>query len=572
MLEEIVIENLGVISRAHIPLAAGLTAITGETGAGKTMLLTGLDLLLGGKADPDRVRTGTDRALAEGRFALASGSPVADRVEDAGGTLDDDGSLVILRTITAGRSRAHLGGRSVPQGILADLAEHLVTVHGQSDQLRLRSPRRQREALDRFAGSAHARAIEEYHTLWTERQGVDDEVARLVAQRDDRAREAELLRLGLAEVERVDPQPHEDTDIDAELGRLSNVEDLRARAAQAHDAIAGDDFMTGDAPTAIALVDRARRELEAAATLDPELGRAAERAAEVGFQLDEIAADLSGYLQDLAVDPGRLEEANARRAALSQLTRSYGSDIDAVLVWASSAGLRLLDLEGGDERLAALTARRAELNTLLGERAAEISATRQQVGDRLAELVSDELEGLAMAGARLEVDVTPDDPGPWGADAVVMSLRPHPGAPASPLGKGASGGELSRLMLAIEVVLAQAARKERGGAVPTFVFDEIDAGIGGRAALEVGRRLAALARSAQVVVVTHLAQVAAYADQHLVVTKSSDASGDVVTQSGVRVVTAEDRVTELARMLSGQEGSDAARTHAAELLDAADMG
>ena len=572
MLEEIVIENLGVISRAHIPLAPGLTAITGETGAGKTMLLTGLDLLLGGKADSERVRTGADRALAEGRFVLAPGSAVAERVEDAGGALDDDGSLVVLRTITSGRSRAHLGGRSVPQSVLADLAEELVTVHGQSDQLRLRSPRRQRDALDTFAGAAHARALNDYHALWTKRGAVVEEIDRLASQRDDRAREAELLRLGLAEVERVDPQPHEDTELDAEIARMSNVEDLRARTAVAHDAVTGDEFASGDAPSAVALVERARRELEAAAAHDPSLARLAERAAEIGFQLAELAADLSGYLQDLAVDPGRLEEANTRRAQLGQLTRSYGSDVDTVLEWASAAGLRLLDLEGGDERLADLAARRDEIDAALTERAATISATRREVGARLAELVSAELDGLAMAGARLEVEIRPDEPGPWGADAVVMSLRPHPGAPASPLGKGASGGELSRVMLAIEVVLAQAAREERGGGVPTFVFDEVDAGIGGRAALEVGRRLAALARSAQVVVVTHLAQVAAYADQHLVVTKSTGSGGDVVTQSDVTVVTSDDRVTELARMLSGQEESDAARTHAAELLAAADMG
>lgn len=572
MLDEISIENLGVISRAQIPLSAGLTAITGETGAGKTMLLTGLDLLMGGKADVGRVRAGAERACAEGHVMLSPRSPVRARVEEAGGVVDDDGGLVLVRTITAGRSRAHVGGRSVPQTVLAELAQDLVTVHGQSDQLRLRSPRRQREALDAFAGPEHAAVLADHHALWTERHGIVEEIDRLESQRDERAREAELLRLGLAEVERVDPQPREDVELTHEIARLANVEDLRARTADAHGAIAGDEYDTSGAPSAIELVERARRDLDQATQHDDTLARLAERVAEAGYQLTEAAADISGYLQGLAVDPGRLEAANARRAELTQLTRSYGADIDAVLAWASDAGLRLLDLEGGDERIEDLRARLEDVDARLTELAAALSTTRREAGTRLGEAVSIELDGLAMAGARLEIDVAPDEPGPWGRDAVTMLLRPHPGAPASPLGKGASGGELSRVMLAIEVVLATAAHDRRDGDLPTFVFDEIDAGIGGRAALEVGRRLAALARTAQVVVVTHLAQVAAYADHHVVVTKSTQSDGDVVTQSDVSVVSDEARVRELARMLSGQDESEAARTHAAELLRAARVG
>ncbi len=567
VLEEISLENIGVITHARIPLAPGLTAITGETGAGKTMLLTGLDLLMGGKADPGRVRTGTDRAAAEGTFVIPEGSAVRERVADAGGEIDDDGALVVLRTVAAaGRSRAHLGGRTVPQNVLAEISGELVTVHGQADQLRLRSPRRQREALDAYLGADHLALLGRYRDAWTERSAVLDEAARLVAERDDRAREAELLRLGLAEIERVDPRAGEDTELDALVERLSNVEEIRLRAAEAHAALVGDDS-GDDRPDAVGLVDHARRALDHAGEHDPELASLAARTAEAGYALAEIAAELSSHLAGLEADPVALERAHERRAELTTLMRSYGSDAAEVLDWASRAGLRLLELEGGDERLVELGERRDALDALLAELADALGAARRRGAEEFAARVTAELEGLAMAGARLVVDVAAAEPGPYGADDVSISLVPHAGAPASPLGRGASGGELSRVMLAVEVVLAASP----GGDTPSFVFDEIDAGIGGRAALEVGARLARLARDAQVVVVTHLAQVAAYADQHVVVTKSSAADGDVVTQSDVRTVTGDDRLAELARMLSGQD-SEVARTHAAELLRSAVVG
>lgn len=561
MLEEISLENIGVITHARIPLAPGLTAITGETGAGKTMLLTGLDLLMGGKADPGRVRTGTERAAAEGTFVLAPGAPARDRVADAGGEVDDDGTLIVLRTVAAaGRSRAHLGGRTVPQAVLAEIAGELVTVHGQADQLRLRSPRRQREALDAYLGRHHLGLLASYRDAWAERTAVGEEAARLLAERDDRAREAELLRLGLAEIERVDPRAGEDTELDALVERLSNVEEIRARAADAHAALVGDDS-GDDRPHVIALVDHARRTLEQAGEHDPDLADLATRLADAGYALAEVGAELSSHLVGLEADPAALERAHERRAELTALTRSYGQDAAAVLEWASRAGLRLLELEGGDERLAALRERRDALDALLADTAAALGEARRRGAHVFADQVSAELDGLAMAGARLVVDVSETELGPYGADEVTISLVPHAGAPASPLGRGASGGELSRVMLAVEVVLAAS----HGGESPSFVFDEIDAGIGGRAALEVGARLARLARDAQVIVVTHLAQVAAYADQHVVVTKSTAADGDVVTQSDVRAVAGDERLAELARMLSGQD-SEAARAHAAELL------
>ncbi|NMR21421.1 DNA repair protein RecN [Cellulomonas fimi] len=572
MLEEIRIENLGVIADAHVSLGRGLTVVTGETGAGKTMVLTGLGLLLGGKADPSAVRTGEVRAAVEGRIAVTPGSAVHERAQEAGADLDDDGSLVLLRTVAAeGRSRAHLGGRSVPQSVLTDLAEHLVTVHGQADQARLRSPARQRAALDSFAGTEHQATLAAYRADWSERSRLEQEIEELTTRAQDRAREAELLRLGLAEVERVEPQPGEDHELAAEAERLGHAEDLRAAAGLAHDALVGDPDGVAD-PGAASGVDRARRALEQAGSHDAALAALAARVADLGYQLADVGAELAAYLQDLEADPRRLEVVEQRRAALTQLTRSYGEDVDQVLAWAEQAGLRLLQLDGGGERLEVLAARHGELSARLAEHAVALTDRRRRAAATLAQAVSAELAGLAMAGAQLQVVIEDAPaPGPWGADVVEMLLVPHAGAPARPLGKGASGGELSRVMLAIEVALATA--PESGAhRPPTFVFDEVDAGVGGKAAVEVGRRLARLAQASQVVVVTHLAQVAAFADTHLVVTKSTAADTDTVTDSDVRAVSGADRVRELARMLSGQEESAAARTHAAELLELSGMG
>lgn len=573
MLEEILIEDLGVISRAQLTFRSGLTAITGETGAGKTMLLTGLSLLMGEKADSSRVRTGADGAAVEGRIGVGPRSPIRELVAEAGGALDDDDTLVILRTVAAqGRSRAHLGGRSVPQALLGQVAAEFVTVHGQSEQMRLRSPARQRQALDEYIGSAHAQVLAQYRSTWAQRQETIQQITELEEQRTSRAREAELLRLGMAEIERVEPSPSEDTEVDAQIAKLSNVEDLRVGVTQAHAAIRGDDFETVSGPTAISLVESARHAIEQIADLDESLGELLSRITEISILLSEVGTDAASYLAGLTSDPQRLGQVQARRAELTTLTRSYGTTVDDVLAWASQAALRVLELEGGDERLAVLKETETRLTQQLTELAQALTSAREQGAVQLAQVVTSELEGLAMAGAQLQVDVEPDPGGPglWGADQVLMRLIPHPGAPASPLGKGASGGELSRVMLAIEVALAQ--NDQGRGSIPTFVFDEVDAGVGGKAALEVGRRLGELARSAQVIVVTHLAQVAAFADQQIVVRKSSDLTGAVVTQSDVREVTGDDRIAELARMLSGQEESAAARQHAAELLESAIVG
>ena len=569
MIDELRIDDVGVIVSARVPLGPGLTAITGETGAGKTMVLTGLALILGGRADPALVRVGAERATAEGCFIVDPTSAVAARAREAGADVDEDGTLVALRTVAAaGRSRAFLGGRGVPASVLVEIADQLVTVHGQQDQTRLRSPRRQREALDAFAGADHLSTLASYREVWARLQEARVERDDLLAHAEDRLREADLLRAGLAEVERLDPRPGEDVELAAESERLGHAEDLTSAAGLAHRMIAGSG--TTEEPGAGPLLDQARHALEHVREHDEQLEALASRVAEAGYLVEDLAAELSGYGQDLAADPARLEEIQRRRADLTSVARAHGGTVDMLLAWASDAGLRLahIDTAEGTDALTEMIERlEGELNDLAGR----VSDGRAGAASRLGDAVTAELVGLAMPEARLEVRIEPlAEAGPWGHEDIAMLLVAHAGAPARPLGAGASGGELSRVMLGLEVALATAPGS--GASRPaTFVFDEVDAGVGGRAAVEVGRRLAELARQAQVVVVTHLPQVAAYADNHLVVRKSQHAGADVVTASDVRAVDGAERIDELARMLGGRV-TDTALRHAAELLERSVVG
>lgn len=560
------LRDLGVISEAVVELGPGFSVVTGETGAGKTMVVTGLGLLLGGRADSGAVRAGAAAAKVEGRFLVPSDGPVAGRAREAGADLDpvDDpaghAELLAARSVAAGgRGRAHLGGRTVPVGVLGELADDLVAVHGQSEQVLLRSPARQREMVDRFGGPDLATELASYAAAFEEFTDVDAELAEITTRARERRQEADLLRAGLEQVEQVDPQPGEDEELRARTQRLEHAQELRAATAGAHRALAGDveEAPDPDAVDVVALVERARRELEAVAQHDERLGALATRVAEIGYLAADVAADLATYHQGVEADPEQLAQVHERRAALGALTRRYGDDVAAVLEWARSASARLLELDGDDDRLERLTARHHELDADLDARAARLTALRRAAGDRLAQAVQRELVALAMPAAALAVVVEPRPRGPHGADDVTLVLTPHSGAEPRPLARGASGGELSRVMLALEVALAGS------DPVPTFVFDEVDAGVGGAAAVQIGRRLAALARTAQVVVVTHLPQVAAFADTHLVVRKADDGR---VTSSGVHRVDGEERVRELARMLAGQEDSSSAREHAAELL------
>ena len=590
MLEEVRITGLGVIDDALLELSPGFTALTGETGAGKTMVVTGLGLLFGGRADPARVRPGAQRASVEGRLRTDPRGKVAQQVEEAGGDLDEDGTLVLTRSVSGeGRSRAFAGGRSVPVSLLTYLADDLVAVHGQSDQQQLLKPGRQRESLDKFAGAVLAEVLADYQRAYNGHRKAHAELTEITTQARARAAEAAELRAGLTEIEKLNPVAGEAAALRAEDERLANADALHAAATTAHEALLGDPTAGNDGADAVTLLGQARRALEAVRRHDAEIDGVAERLTEAAYLLSEVAGELASYVQTLDADPARLAAVQDRRAALSRITRLYGpggisahingspapvdpgdwvqpdagpeaepDDIAVVLDWARRAAARVTELDNDDEKIAALTVEEAELAAHVSELAARLTQLRTEAGERFAQDVTEELTALAMPHARISVVLTPlDEPGPHGIDDVEIRLASNPGAPALPLHKGASGGELSRVMLAIEVVFAGA------DPVPTFVFDEVDAGVGGKAAVEIGRRLAKLARLAQVIVVTHLPQVAAFADNHLVVAKSSDGS---ITSTSVIRLDHEARVRELSRMLAGMEGSEFGQAHAAELL------
>jgi DNA repair protein RecN (Recombination protein N) len=568
-LTEVRIRGLGSIDEAVLELGSGLTVVTGETGAGKTMVVTGLTLLFGGRADPGRVRA-NGRAGVEGRLELPPGSPVWERAAEAGADPDDDGSLILARSVSAeGRSRAFLGGRSVPVGVVAELAENLLAVHGQTDQLRLSRPAEQRRALDRYAGPEHLALLDRYraaHLRWRE---LAADLDRRRSQARELAQAADVLRHGLDEIAAVAPEPGEDEELDVQAKRLADADALRAAADEARLSLIGDvtgDLGGGEVPQdATAALSIAERAL--AGSDDPTLVLLAQDLADAVAVVSDVAGQLASYVADLDADPARLAEVMDRRAALTALVRKYadtGEGLAGVLAWADDAQRRLSELDVSDAALDRLTAERDSARADVDRLAAALTAGRRAAAEGFAAEVAGELAGLAMKSAQVSfsIDCRPDDPGPDGVDDVALLLSPHPGAPPRPVHKGASGGELSRVMLAIEVVFAGA------DPVPVMVFDEVDAGVGGSAAGEIGRRLARLARDHQVVVVTHLAQVAAFADTHLVVDKSPDAEAGV-TATDIRAVEGEDRVRELARMLSGLADSDTGQAHARELLGVA---
>ncbi|CDO05464.1 DNA repair protein RecN [Mycolicibacterium cosmeticum] len=577
VLSEIRIESLGAISTATAEFDRGLTVLTGETGAGKTMVVTGLHLLGGARADANRVRTGAERAVVEGRFITTDvQSEVIGRIDEildsSGAERDDDDSVIAARSVSRdGPSRAYLGGRSVPAKSLSSFTNELLALHGQNDQLRLMRPDEQRAALDRFADVstplAKYRAVRE-EWLSARRDLID---------RTQRARELALesdrLTFGLNEIDEVAPEPGEDDALVAEIRRLSELDALREAAAGARAALAGaPDDDAGESVSAAAAVAQAKAALQG--TDDSALRTLGDRLAEAVAVIGDVSTELGDYLAELPSDASTLEGKLARQAELRGLTRKYAADIDGVLAWAKESRERLAQLDVSEEALAGLRARVDELQAKLVTVAADLTKARTKAAKGLAKAVTAELAGLAMSGADFGINVSPlparaDDSAPLtlpngtvvhaghdGADAVEFGFAAHRGTDLLPLAKSASGGELSRVMLALEVVLAASA------AGTTMVFDEVDAGVGGRAAVQIGRRLARLARTHQVIVVTHLPQVAAYADTHLVVESGPKSS---------RVVRLEedDRVAELARMLAGLGDTDTGRAHARELLDAA---
>ena len=562
MIEEISIRDLGVIGEARLPLGAGFTALTGETGAGKTMVVTALGLVLGERADAGAVRLGAPQAVVEGHWEVDKSGAVADRVRDAGGDLDaapnGRAQLILSRSVSSeGRSRATVGGRAAPVGVLSEIGEQLVVVHGQSEQIRLRSAIAQREALDRFAGPDFAAVLGDYQEIFRRWQTQQGELDVLIAERDRRAREAEELRLAMDEIEAAAPQRGEDAELAERAERLTNLEDLRLAAVEAQEAVSAQ--FADDAGDALSRVDGARRSLDRVAAHDPALAPIVEALANASFALSEISGQLASYLSSIDADGGReLEGIQERRSALSALARRYGPSIDEVIDYLESGSSRLVELDSDADRILELGDEVEADRRRVDELADTLSALRHAAAERLGSEVTEELGALAMPDARLTIEVTGRELGLTGRDQVAILLQPHSGSEPRPIARGASGGELSRVMLAIEVVLAAT------DPVPTFVFDEVDAGVGGASATEIGRRLARLSQTSQVIVVTHLAQVAAYSTNHLVVEKASDGS---ITASSVRLVHGEERTAEMARLLSGSPDSESALAHARELLD-----
>lgn len=574
MLEELRISSLGVIDSSTIELGPGLTVITGETGAGKTMIVTALGLLLGGRADAGAVRKGAKTARVEGVVDARALPDFVAATDDAGGEAED-GRVLLARTVAAeGRSRAFAGGAAVPISTLGELAAPLVAVHGQSDQHRLLQPRAQREALDRFGGAEVDELLRGYTDRYRQLGAVEAELDAVRASARERVREADLLRFGLNEIEAVSPGVGEDIALAAEESRLGFADTLRTAAEQAREALSSEE----GSPDALGAASAARRLLDGVREHDSEAAALSDRLAELTYLLSDLAADVASYASAIDTDPARLAAVSERRAALIGLTRKYGDTIDEVLSWSEQSSRRLLELDGTDERIVELAQQREQLRAELAESAGALSRARIAAAATLAEEVTAELGLLSMPHARLTIDVRQHEGsdadgreplevdgrrlrfGASGVDEVELLLAANTGSEPRPLGKGASGGELSRVMLAVEVALAGTSP------VPTFVFDEVDAGVGGAAAVEIGRRLAQLARDSQVLVVTHLPQVAAYADTHVAVQKSSDGS---VTTSGLSVLDDAGRERELSRMLAGMAESDTALAHARELLEVA---
>jgi len=558
LIEQIRIRDLGVISEAQLDLGPGLTVLTGETGAGKTMVLNALSLLLGSRSDSSSIRKGQDQAFVEGRWLLPKDA--LDRITASGIDVEDQ-ELIVSRSVSSeGRSKASVSGRSVPVGILSEIGEHLVVVHGQSDQIRLKSASAQREALDQFAGSELSALAAEYSEIFASWKLVSSRLELLTTESASRAREADEIRAAVEELVKLDPKPGEDQELADQATKLTHLEELRIAAANAHEELSSESF--DEARDAITLIGKARRALEQVSDHDPELAKLATELKEIGFSLNETAASISSYIASLDSDgAAELEAIQLRRAELTAAMRKYGPSLDEVISYLETSGARLLELDSSDEAIEKLSLEERELGSKSIDLAERMSVIRQKAASELSAAVTAELSALAMIGASLEVQVVRlAELTSSGFDQVSFLLSAYPGAEPRQIGKGASGGELSRIMLAIEVVLA------KSELAPTFIFDEVDAGVGGAAATEVGRRLAMLAKNAQVIVVTHLPQVAAFAGRHLRVLKSSSAeytATDVVTLEGEQIV------EELARMLSGLSESESGKSHARELLDLA---
>ena len=554
MLEQLRIKNLGVIRDAVLDFSPGFTVLTGETGAGKTMVFRSLALLFGGKSDSSLISTGAEQATVEADVVV-NGELTA-KLQELGSEIDQ-GLVILSRQVNnGGRSRAFAGGVSVPAGTISDLGEELIAVHGQSDQIRLTKGDQQRLLLDRFAGKPVTDALSEYRELWEKRKALKARIDLLNSDAGTRAAELDRLTRILEQVKLLKPNPQEDVELANEAGRLAHSEGLFAASSGAVDALTG-----GDAgrDSVAGLLAQARKLVEHESALDAKLAEFARRLRELEVLVTDLAGDLGAYSASIDASPQRLAFVEERRAALKALAREFGT-VDDLLAWVSVNEPRMAELSGGEEVIAQLTADLSQINSQIKTAAAKLTKARTKAASDFASAVSSELAGLAMTGAKVEFVITEAKLGPYGADEITLGLSSRPGAPLIAVSKGASGGELSRIMLAVEVVLAKA------DPIETFVFDEVDAGVGGAAAVEVGKRLAQLAKTSQVIVVTHLPQVAAFADKHLVISRLD---GDEFHKSAVSEVADSARATELSRMLAGLSDSEAGTKLAQELLELA---
>ena len=563
-LEEISIRNLGAIEQSHLELGRGLNVLTGETGAGKTMILTALNLVLGGKSDSALVRHGADRLMATAHFSLPKSEQGS--FEEIGAEVED-GSIIISRTVGAdGKSKALCGGNAVPAGTLAELTSSLIEIHGQSANSQIVKTARQRELLDRFGGADIAKSLSLYQESFHIYGALKERLSALKASASKRDGEIAELQEFVAAWNKLKATRGECAATADEINRLSSVEDLRIASS---GALANLDNEESGALTSL---HSARRFLEAAKGKDSKLEEIADRIAESLYILDDASTDLASYATGLEADPDRLNLLQERKAELNSFLKRWAgageADEELVLLAAKakSAKEAIADLQGGDERTAEIEAELLTAKKNLLDAAKKLSSARSKAAATLSEEVTKEIRALAMPHTQFFVEVvTPDYAGALkesdftalGCDEISMQIQGQVDGPKISLGKGASGGEMSRIMLALEVVIA------KSHPVGTYIFDEVDAGVGGKAAIEVGKRLHALSKNAQVIVVTHLPQVAAWADTHFLVSKSSDGT---IVASGVTRLSESARIEEIARMLAGLEGSSSAQEHAAELL------
>jgi DNA repair protein RecN (Recombination protein N) len=556
-LEEISIRSLGVIESSNIEFKDGLTVITGETGAGKTMVLTALGLVLGNKSDSDLVRNGQERAIVTGKFSVPE--ELSAQIIEAGGDVED-GSVVISRTVSAaGKSRVLVGGVLSSTAAVTSFAQSLVEIHAQSSSSKLTKPGVARELLDRFANIN----LSSYQDTFTEYQQIKRRISELKEQLSQADRQiAELSQLA-EDFAKLNPKSGELQEIDNEIAKFGSVESLNQAVSGALNLFENEDI------SAVNMLQQIRKTLDQVNGKDKQLDQIADRYTESLLNMQDVASDLNSYLSQLEADPIRFEKLQERKASLNSLLKRYGkgSDKEAafelLLKDGASARQRMADLSGGDQRIAELESEAEKIFRQLQDQANAISRERKTAAAKLSAQVTDEVRVLAMPNASFVIDQmvadskNHDSYTTTGIDEIAILFSAHAGGAALALNKVASGGELSRVMLALEVVIAEAEP------IGTYIFDEVDAGVGGKAAVEVGRRLAKLSKSAQVIVITHLAQVAAWADNHLVVKKSENG---LVTQSDVTEVSATTRKIEIARMLSGQEDSQTAQEHAGELL------